>query len=202
MMFLLVALALMASNSTITPGSLLYPYSEVISDTQSYLDKLTVITGYCGDRLLEGQYEILADCEKFHLGFNSHMRDLLNQSGRNITTILLSSQVTPPSIPYSETRNSTDFELTKIGHSGQKTIFGDTASVVGFIRNVGDTAWTSVKLIATFYDKGGNLIAIEEGSPIVPQRMSEPNGISPFEIPKSSNITQMDHYVIEAIGTN
>jgi hypothetical protein len=111
-----------------------------------------------------------------------------------MSTVIFLSAFAFPSGSY----NSIYFQITNM--SIERHIHQDSGSsylaIVGFLRNIGNETYNSIRLVAALFDKNNTLIDVGEGLPSGIDAYT-PRGIAPFKIPVSTPPDKLHHYVIE-----
>jgi len=75
----------------------------------------------------------------------------------------------------------------------------DKFYILGNIKNIGNTTYNDVSIVASLYNNRSGLIDLIEDHPI--HDVSSPNNSSSFKIPvELHNQSDFDHFVIQAIG--
>ena len=79
------------------------------------------------------------------------------------------------------------------------SFIGDNYEVLGIIKNIGNKTFDYVTLYITLYDKNGNLIGLEETTPIF-STVRNPGNSSEFKFDISTNSSLFDRYIVK-VGT-
>jgi hypothetical protein len=78
------------------------------------------------------------------------------------------------------------------------SIFGSEPAPIylaGIIKNVGNETQYKIKLILSLFDSNNKLIGVEDGTPEI-ENLSV-NDTTPYKVKVSSNISSLDHYMIQ-----
>ena len=83
------------------------------------------------------------------------------------------------------------------------SVFGnnnvDKFFILGNIKNIGNTTYGNVSIIANLYNNESGLVDLIEGTPI--HDIGRPNSSSPYKIyVELHNASDFDHYLIQVIG--
>jgi hypothetical protein len=90
---------------------------------------------------------------------------------------------------------SKNFVVTNMSTVYQKSYFGDKFLILGIAKNIGNVTFDSVSVLASLYDKNGNLIDVVETTPTFD--VSYPNSSSPYKFEVDVNASRFDHYLIQ-----
>lgn len=108
-----------------------------------------------------------------------------------LTLLSPSAYASPKGIYHSDWAQISNMSIVK----GEPTLFGQPAYLIGMIKNVGNDTQERLRLIVSLFDSNNNLIGVETGEPIF--HILEPGDSTPYKIPVSTNISSLDHYLLQ-----
>jgi hypothetical protein len=94
---------------------------------------------------------------------------------------------------------SKNFQVTNMSVIYKGSFLGDNYEVLGILKNIGNKTFDSVSMFISLYDKNGNLIGLEETTPIF-DNVGNPGNSSEFKFDIRTNSSLFDHYIVK-IGT-
>ena len=81
---------------------------------------------------------------------------------------------------------------------GEPTIFGQPVYLIGMIKNIGNDTQQQIRLVISLFDSNNDLIGVETGDTIF--SILEVGDSTPYKIPMTTNISNLDHYLIQFDG--
>jgi hypothetical protein len=100
--------------------------------------------------------------------------------------------INPPKGGY----ESKSFQITNMSAIYKGSFIGDNYDILGLIKNIDNKTFDGdVAMFITLYDKNGNLIGLEETTPIFD--VSNPGNSSEFKFDIRTNSSLFDHYIVK-----
>jgi hypothetical protein len=91
---------------------------------------------------------------------------------------------------------SKNFQILNMSVIYKGSFIGDNYDILGIIKNIGNKTFEGdVAMFITLYDKNGNLIGLEETTPIFDIR--NPGNSSEFKFDVRTNSSLFDHYIVK-----
>ena len=116
-----------------------------------------------------------------------------------ILLLLIGNTYVYPINPPKGSYESKNFQITNMSAIYKGSFIGDNYEVLGIIKNIGNQTFDYVSLFITLYDKNGNLIGLEETTPIF-NTVGNPGNSSEFKFDIGTNSSLFDRYIVK-VGT-